>query len=300
MTTTPPVSELSTAVDESAAAFIAQLPSPESRRSYTHVWKYYRIWLDEQQLDATAVRPRHVQLYIAKRREDGLKKGSIGRVLSVLRSIYGQVVCDELMDVNPAREVKKPRMIGTPNAPWIKTPEDIKKLINVPGDSWKERRDRLCVRLLLGLGWRRAEVARVTLEDIDGDAVSVICKGGARKTFGLPDFCMEEIFEWRMYAGIDSGPLLIRGTEDRRAVSGAIVYAMVRRASERSGIGKFAPHSLRRTAGTYLGKKGKTLKERQLMFGHASTRTTEGYDKDTDARGNKPGEAFGEFVEARA
>ena len=169
----------STAVAEAAAAKIADLPSKESRRSYECVWRYYLAWLAERELDVTAVRPKHIQLYLAKLRDVGLAKGSIARALTVIRSIYGVIVINELMPTNPAREVKGPKIDGNPKAPYIRNAVDIEKLINVheANDSWFARRDRLIVRMALGLGWRRAEVARVTVEDFDGDAVTVLRQG---------------------------------------------------------------------------------------------------------------------------
>lgn len=142
------------AVEESIANEIADKPSPETRRSYEHVWRYYRAWLAEQQLEATAVRPKHVQAYTAHLRGKGQKKGTIGRALSAIRTLYGRLVVDEFMATNPAREVKGPRVHSDPTTLWIHDEADVEKLLNVPAETWTERRDRLIVRLGFGLGWR--------------------------------------------------------------------------------------------------------------------------------------------------
>lgn len=286
-------------VDQTVASAIADLPSRESQRSYAYDWRCYMEWLATRELDVTAVRPKHVQLYIGSLR-DRRAKASIGRALSVIRTIYGRLVCDEHMTVNPAREVKAPRVDNAPKTPWIREEAAIEKLLNVNefGESWTEKRDRLIIRMALGLGWRRSEVARVTVEDLDGDAVTVRVKGGLRKTFGLPDFCAEEIFEWRMFAGIDAGPLFPRNEEDGRAINGGIVYRIVRQSCARVGITVVPPHALRRTAVSYLREHGVGLKPCQLMLGHAQEATTGRYDKARDARANRPGEAFGKLVHA--
>lgn len=279
-------------IAESVAAEIADKPSPETRRSYEHVWRYYTAWLATQPLPVTEVRPKHVQRYLAKLRDDGLKKGTISRAATVIRVLYGALVRDELMPTNPAREVKSPKVDSMPKAPWIRDPGDIAKLMNVPADTWTEKRDRMIVRLAFGLGWRRAEVARVALEDIDGETISATVKGSKRITVGLPEWLAEDIREWLRFAGIGSGPLFRRSQADSRVINGAIVYRVVRQMCKRAGIEVVPPHALRRTMITHSGLRGVDLKMRQLAVGHSSSNTTERYDKATTAAGNKVGDVF--------
>lgn len=288
--------ELARAVEESVAAEIDAKASPETRRSYEHVWRFYREWLVSQPLEATAVRPKHVQLYMAHLRSKGQKKGTISRALSVLKTLYGRLVCDELMSSSPAREVKGPKMDSAPKAPWIREESDVEKLLNVPVETWTERRDRLIVRMTYGLGWRRAEIARIALEDIEGDTISAIVKGNKPITVGLPDWLAEDIFEWRMFAGIDEGSLFPRRVEDRRPVSGAIVYRIVRQMCARAGIAVVPPHALRRSYITWSGIKDVPLKERQLAVGHSSSSTTERYDRARNAANTKVGNVFANLV----
>lgn len=290
-----PVSDLSAVVAETVASAIADLPSAESQRSYAYDWRCYMAWLLTLGLDVTAARPKDVQRYIASLR-DRRAKASIGRALSVIRTIYGALVRDELMAVNPAREVKGPKSDSTPKTPWIHNEADVEKLLNVPASSWTERRDRLIVRMLFGLGWRRAEVARALLEDIEGDTISATVKGSKRITVGLPDFLAEEIFEWRMFAGIQDGALFPRREEDRRAINGGIVYRVVRQACARAGIEVVPPHALRRSYITHSGIRNVSLKERQLAVGHSSSSTTERYDRARNAAGTKVGNVFADLV----
>jgi len=282
----------------SVRAAIADLPSKESQRTYECAWRFYSQWLAAQKLEVVRVRPKHIQLYLAKLRDDGQVKASIGRALTVIRSLYSRVVTDEHMQANPAREVKGPRVDSTPKTPWIRDEGEIEKLMNVHEHetSWFKRRDRLIVRMALGLGWRRAEVAKVTVEDIDGDAIGVVVKGGKRELFGLPDFLAEEIFEWRQFASIEYGALFPRRPDDPRPITGAIVYRIVRQSCAHVGIDVVPPHALRRTAVSYLRENGVGLKPCQLMLGHAQEATTGRYDKARDARANKPGELLGKLV----
>lgn len=292
--------EIERSVQEAVASEMSNLGSDESRRSYEHVWRYFRAWLVEQQVGVLAVRPRHVQSYVAKLRDEGKKRGTIGRALSVICTMYRALVRDELMLSNPAREIKRPKMDMLPKAPWIANPADIEKLLNVPAANWVERRDRTIVRSTFGLGWRRAEIARICTEDIDGDVITAPrIKGGKRLVVGLPDWLAEDIFEWRQFASIDSGPLFRRSENgDRRQINGAVVYRVVRQACAKAGIEVVPPHALRRTMITHSGLRGVDLKKRQLSVGHSSSTITEGYDRARDASYNKVGDVFANLVRA--
>lgn len=306
MNPTPPAPlvapDLSAAIDTAVGAAIADLGSPESRRSYEVAWRFYRAWLTSQQLEVTAVKPRHITAYIAQmkvaRTGKPQVKGSRGRALTVIRSMYSALVRDEIMETNPALCVKGPKVDGTPKAPYIADEADLEKLLNVPASSWTERRDRLIVRMTFGLGWRRAEVARVKLEDIDGETISATVKGGKRITVGLPDWLAEDIFEWRQFAGIDAGPLFPRRQDDPRMINGAIVYRVVRQSCAKAEIEVVPPHALRRTNVTLGGIRGVPLKERQLAVGHSSSSTTERYDRARNAAATKVGNAFASLVHA--
>lgn len=294
MDTTPPsLIVASPEVEEAVASFIAQLPSPESQRSYAYEWRRYRAWLGTEQLEAIKVRPRHVQKYMASLTG---KKSSNSRALTVLRSLYSAVVVNELMPTNPAREVRAPKVDSTPKTPWIHNDVDVQKLINVPASTWYERRNQVIVRLALGLGWRRAEVARVAVEDIVDNTITAIIKGSKRLTVGVPRFVMASIREWRAFAGINAGPLFPRRTDDPRPCNGAIIYRVVRQMCAKAGIDVVPPHAIRRTYITRGGARGAELEDLQFSVGHASISTTERYRKANDAAVNSPGDVFEDLV----
>ena len=278
----------------SLAGVLDQLASPESRRAYENDWARYASWLEQQGVPVLEARARHVVAHLAGLREQGKAKSTAGRALSVIREVYGALVRDEHIEVNPAREVKNPKQSSEPRTPWL-TEDELAKLLAAPATTWEERRDRLCVLLLLGLGWRRAEVARMRVEDFRDGTVTGVVKGGKRLTVGVPEWLQVEIATWCAHAGVDKGPLLPRAPLKPEAVSGGMVYKMVAAVAARAGV-TINPHGLRRTTITLAGALGATLKERQLMVGHTSQSTTERYDRARDAAGNAPGRVFASMV----
>lgn len=151
--------------------------------------------------------------------------------------------------------------------------------------------------MAFGLGWRRSNVARVVVEDIDGETISAIVKGGKQVTVGLPDWLAEDIFEWRQYAGIESGPLFCRSEHnDRRQINGAVVYRVVRQMCQRADIEVVSPHSLRRTYVTHGGIRGVDMKKIQGAVSHSSITTTERYSKANTTASTKVGDVFSDLA----
>lgn len=198
--------------------------------------------------------------------------------------------------------------------------------------SWTDRRDRMCIQLLAGTGRRRAEVARMRVEDFTEHGVSGAVKGGAVKTAPVPEWLRRELTAWLAFAGIKSGPVLPRspgfpcsnecgrfwtdavvaatcctggrrtGTlssvHDAVSINGNGVYAIVKRVAAAVGIApeKISPHGLRRTLATLSERRNVPLADLQVQLGHASRDTTETYLKGSRKVEVAPGEWMGELV----
>lgn len=302
----PPRTPQEPPVETSLQAVLRALASPCSRRNYLVDWERFETWLREQGANVLGVKPRTVGTYLAHLREENYARTTIARNLSVLREVYAGFVLDELVPANPARDVKSPRFEHSPNTPWLDE-EGLEKLLrDLPKSTWREARDRLCVLLILGLGWRRAEVARLRVEDLKertgrGGAawtVTGVVKGGKTLTVGVPPWLSEEIAAWKERSGIASGPLLPRSEENPKAMSGGMCYLIVCGVAERAGFapGQVSPHGLRRSKITYEQEHGVSLKASQLAVGHSSRAITERYDRARDATQNAPGEVLAGLV----
>lgn len=281
-------------VADSLERVLRNLGSDKSRRAYSEDWQRFTGWLKTQKLAVTEVRPRHVEDHIAGMQKSGRKRSTCGRALSVIRSVYAVLVRDEIVEVNPARELKTPKFDHAPKTPYL-TETEVQKLFDLPAETWKERRARVCLSLLFGLGWRRSEVARMRVEDFRQGTVTGILKGNKTVTVGVPKWVQTELEGWCSYAGIEDGPVLPRSRTNREAVSSNIVYQIVAEAAKAAGV-EINPHGLRRTAITIEGLRGVSLKERQLAVGHSSQATTERYDKANDAAVNAPGQVLADLV----
>lgn len=276
---------------------LKNLGSDKSRRAYEDDWARYTTWLGTQNLQVTEVKPKHIEDHITWLQGEGNKRTTCGRALSVIRSVYGVLVRDELLAANPAREVKNPKFDSALKTPWLNE-DQVKQLLSFPIETWEDRRNHLALRLLFGLGWRRSEVARMRVEDLYNGTITGVVKGSKTLTVGVPAWLMTAIEQWCQYAGIRSGALLPRAEDDPSEISDDMLYKIVKNAAKRVGLPKeiVTPHALRRTNITLAGKRGVPLKQRQLAVGHESIVTSEKYDRARDAASNAPGQVFEDLV----
>ena len=152
----------------------------------------------------------------------------------------------------------------------------------------KGMRDRAVMLLLVRLGLRRVEVARLRLGDIDWRAgtVTVIGKGGVRDRLPLPGDAGEALVDY----AVGGRP---RGLGDAvfftvwppiKPITPAVVTILVRAAATRCGIEPFGPHRLRHTLGSEMLRAGAGLEAVGQVLRHKDISSTSIYAKADTAR----------------
>ncbi len=317
-------------------SLLADLGSDASRRAYRSDWSQFVFWLKygNDRIPVLKVSPKDVKRYVVHLAKTGKAQRTRGRALSVIREVYRSFVAEELLAVNPAREVKNTKQgKGPGKTPYLEE-GDLAKFLAfgkptildlrvVRNESewyvqymsnpktriteglarvlWTNRRDRMVIQLLAGTGRRRSEVARMLVEDFSADGVTGQVKGGAIKTAPVPNWLRQEIADWCSFVGITSGPLLPRGPDDPSAISGDAVYLIVKRVARAVGVDptKIAPHGLRRSLATLSERRDVPLADIQAQLGHVSRQTTETYLKGSRKVETAPGEWMSELVKSQ-
>jgi site-specific recombinase XerD len=143
------------------------------------------------------------------------------------------------------------------------------------------RRDRAVLVLALRLGLRAAEIAALSLDDVNWRTGEVIVhgKGGRLDRLPLPADVGEAIVDYLRYERPPtlSRSVFIKALAPRVGISGKTVEGLVRRAGRRAGIGLIGPHRLRHTAATALLRGGASLAEIGQLLRHEHLETTAGY-----------------------
>ena len=145
------------------------------------------------------------------------------------------------------------------------------------------RRDYAILLLMVRLGLRANEIARMRLEDLDWRAgeLRVRSKGARRDLLPLPHDVGEAVVDYLRWGRPPSAArevfLQLRGAPV--GVSRNAVVFVSRRASERAGIAVVGGHRLRHSAATELLRKGASLREVGQILRHDHSTTSAIYAK---------------------
>jgi len=218
-----------------------------------------------------------------------LSASTINVRLSAVRKLIDEARRNGILPADQAAA-----MADVPNIPqqgtrlgnWL-TREQARELLTVPDRSTlKGKRDAAILALLVGCALRRAELAALTMEDIQQrEGRWVIAdmrgKGGRIRTVAVPLWVKQLIDAWTAEAGHSAGRLLRPVNKSGRVVGDELgdwaVWSVVEQAAKEIGIEHFGAHDLRRTCAKLCRKNGGDLEQIKFLLGHASIQTTERY-----------------------
>jgi integrase len=146
-------------------------------------------------------------------------------------------------------------------------------------------RDAVILALGLAAGLRRAEIAGLSLADVDlaAEVVRVVGKGRRVREVPIKGGTLEAIRAWLRCRGDEPGPLVgpVRkgGKVSLDALAPAAVLRICEKRGQEAGLREFSPHDLRRTYISVLLDRGVDLATAADLAGHASPNTTKRYDR---------------------
>lgn len=142
-------------------------------------------------------------------------------------------------------------------------------------------RDRAVVTLLVRLGLRAGEAARLTLDDIDWAVGSLKVSGKGREhILPIPVDVGQALVAWLLVRPVAlDRALFVRTSAPRRMMSVSAISAIIAKLSNLAGIEQFYAHRLRHTAAIGVLAAGGSLTEARELLGHAYTSTTMTYAK---------------------
>jgi len=237
----------------------------------------------------------HVATWIeASTRE--LAAPSVKQRLAALRHLFDWLVNGQVVPINPAHTVRGPRHIVTSGQTPVLDPSEARTLLDsIDVRTHAGLRDRALMGLMVYSFARIGAALGMVVEDVYTQNrrlwVRLREKGGKRHAMPCHHNLDEYLVGYLDGAGLrddPKGPLfrtIGRGTGKltRTALPQANAYAMIRRRAAAAGIAtKLGNHSFRATGITAYLKNGGTLENAAAMANHASTRTTQLYDRRRD------------------
>jgi integrase len=221
---------------------------------------------------------------------------SVKQRLAAIRHLFDWLVTGQVVAINPAASVRGPRHVVTSGQTPALDPAEARALLDsIDPSTVVGLRDRALIGLMVYSFARIGAALGMAVEDIYTQNrrlwVRLREKGGKRHAMPCHHNLEEYLTGYLDGAELRSdskGPLfrtIGRGTGKltRTVLPQANAYAMIGRRAGAAGIGtKLGNHSFRATGITAYLKNGGTLEKAAAMANHASTRTTQLYDRRRD------------------
>jgi site-specific recombinase XerD len=277
--------------------FAAQIRNPHTRRAYGRAVTDFLAWCEDAGVPSViAVRPLHVAAWIEQQTREHAAPTAKLR-LAAIRRLFDWLVMGQIVPVNPAASVRGPSHAAHTGKTPVLEPEEARALLDsIDVTMHAGLRDRALIALMVFSFARIGAALGMAVEDVYTQNrrlwVRLQEKGGKAHAMPCHHSLDDDLHAYLDGTGIaddPKGPLfrtIGRGTGrlTREPLPQANAYAMIRRRAAAAGIAtKVGNHSFRATGITAYLKNGGTLENAAAMANHASTRTTQLYDRRRDA-----------------
>lgn len=222
--------------------------------------------------------------WIASLTRDGLAPSSVARTVSAVRGFYKFLMLDGHLKRHPAEDLDTPQRLSY--LPRFLTEDEINRLLAAPDISTDEGiRDRAILEIMYATGLRVSELVSLKESDIDLQAGLVVCHGKGNKERRVP--LGKSAIHWlQQYGAVKAAHgkahslymFLHRGKPFNRHFA----WSLIKKYSERIGIDRVSPHTLRHSFATHLLQHGADSRSVQALLGHSDISTTQIYTHITD------------------
>jgi integrase/recombinase XerC len=276
--------------------FTSNIRNRNTREAYRRAVTDFLAWCEERGIASlTAVEPLHVATWIeALGREASAP--TVKQKLAALRHLFDWLVIGQVVTVNPAGSVRGPKHSARKGKTPVLEPAEARKLIDsIDAATPAGLRDRALIGLMVYSFARISAALGMKAEDVYSERrrlwVRLREKGGKRHEMPCHhnlEAYLTAYIEGAGLAADPKGPLfrtISRKTKTltRTPLPRVNAYAMIQRRAANAGIDtKIGNHSFRATGITAYLKNGGTLEKAASMANHASTRTTQLYDRRAD------------------
>lgn len=276
--------------------FTANIRNPNTRRAYGRAVNEFLTWCHDVGVpDLVAVGPLHVATWIELQTQT-LAAPSVKQRLAAIRHLFDWLVVGQVVPHNPAASVRGPNHTARTGKTPVLDPAEARQLLDsIDVNTHAGLRDRALIALMVFSFARIGAALTMKVEDVytQNRRLWLLLreKGGKQHAMPCHHRLEEYLHAYLEQSGIESdpkGPLfrtIARGTGQlsANALPQANAHAMVRRRALAAGIKTpIGNHTFRATGITAYLKNGGTLENAAAMANHASTRTTQLYDRRRD------------------
>jgi site-specific recombinase XerD len=273
--------------------FTAQIRNPHTRRAYARAAAEFFDWLAAKGVARLeAIESVYVATYIEELQRSRSAPTAKLR-LAALRRLFDWMVIGQIMATNPALAVRGPRHVVRRGKTPVLDPAEARQLIDaIDTTTVIGLRDRALIGLMVYSFARIGAAIGTRVEDVYTQNrrlwVRLHEKGGKQHAMPCHHNLETYLYDYIDGAALASDPKALLFQSYRRATGQltgnplpqANAYAMIQRRARAAGITtKIGNHTFRATGVTAYLKNGGTLERAAAMANHASTRTTQLYDR---------------------
>jgi site-specific recombinase XerD len=273
--------------------FTAQIRNPHTRRAYARAAAEFFDWLEAKGVtQITAIESVHVAAYIEQLGRER-SAPTVKQRLAAIRHLFDWLVTGQVMPVNPASSVRGPSHSVKRGKTPVLDPAEARQLIDaIDTTTVIGLRDRALIGLMVYSFARIGAAIGMRVEDAYTQNrrlwVRLHEKGGKQHAMPCHHNLETYLHAYIDGAGLASDPKALLFQTYSRATGQltgnplpqANAYAMIQRRAKAAEITtKIGNHTFRATGVTAYLKNGGTLERAAQMANHASTRTTQLYDR---------------------
>jgi integrase/recombinase XerC len=276
--------------------FAVQIRNPHTRRAYARAVGEFLSWCESIGVASLPqVQPLHVAGWIELQARKA-SAPSVKQQLAAVRHLFDWLVTGQVVPVTPAASVRGPRHVVRSGKTAVLEPAAARALLDsIEATTPAGLRDRALISLMVYSFARVGAALGMKVEDVFTQNrrlwVRLHEKGGKDHAMPCHHNLEQALSAYLEGNGIENGPkdplfrTIGRGTSKltRTSLPQANAHAMIRRRAAAACIEtKIGNHSFRATGITAYLKNGGTLEKAASMANHASTRTTQLYDRRRD------------------
>ena len=215
------------------------------------------------------------------RQSRGAAKLTVTALRSFLRFLHLDGVIEESL-VSAVPSVAGRRLVGLPKG---LAPDQVRRLLASCDDTARRGcRNIAILTLLVRLGMRSGEVAKLRLDDVDWRAGEIIVRGKANSTERIPlppdvGRAVALYLQRGRPVSAQGRTVFVRIKAPHRHLTSCGVSSVVADAAKRAGLGRIYAHRLRHTAAMQMLRAGASLSEIGQLLRHRRALTTAIYAK---------------------
>lgn len=219
------------------------------------------------------VQQSDVIAYLMDLKNTNKSKATVNRKLASIRAYYRFLQSQGKISSNPTENIKSPK-IERKEIEYL-TVEEIEKILDLPDDTVKGKRDKAILELMYATGIRVTELIELDESDVnlvlgfiscngDHGAARIIPFGGMAKT-ALSEYIQKARKE--LVKGDDGLPLFVNFFGEKMTRQG--VWKILKSYGAKAGLEQpLTPHLIRNSFAVHLVQNGADIQSLQEMLGH--------------------------------